>query len=65
MPLFALVFGKLLNTIGNDTSNAELASKVNSVVLYFVYLAAGTFVASYVEVACWMLTGEWLLALGM
>lgn len=58
LPIYTLIFGKLVNAIGKDTSNDELASQVNSIVIYFVYLAAGTFVASYFEVTAWMLTGR-------
>jgi ATP-binding cassette, subfamily B (MDR/TAP), member 1 len=73
IPLFALIFGDLLNIFGagsfsecgSDTSSPEyldcasdaLVKEVNRYCLYFLYLALGTLVASYGLVTFWMWTG--------
>ena len=59
LPVFAYLFGQIVNNIGG-LSGATLISNVNQTVLYFVYLAIATFVASYLEMALWMLSGELL-----
>ena len=56
LPVFAYLFGKIVNNIGALTGS-DLISNVNQTVLYFVYLAIGTFVASYLEMSLWMLSG--------
>lgn len=56
LPVFAYLFGKIVNNIGG-LNGANLISNVDQTVLYFVYLAIATFVASYLEMALWMLSG--------
>lgn len=48
---------QLLNTVGNVNNIDSFLDEMNTVVLYFLYLGLGTFVASYAEVTFWMLTG--------
>ncbi|KAK7331427.1 hypothetical protein VNO77_25652 [Canavalia gladiata] len=56
-PLMTVILGKLINTFGStDPSQAIL--EVSKVSLLFVYLAIGTGVASFLQVSCWMVTGE-------
>lgn len=57
LPVFAYLFGKIVNNIGG-LSGDNLIANVNQTVLYFVYLAIATFVASYLEMSLWMLSGE-------
>ena len=58
LPVFAYLFGKIVNNIGQLSGN-DLISNVNQTVLYFVYLAIATFVASYLEMSLWMLSGTY------
>lgn len=53
LPLFSLIFGELINLFGFgiETTRDDLAKKVLHVALWFVYVAIGTFVCSYGEVA--------------
>ncbi|XP_027333508.1 ABC transporter B family member 11-like [Abrus precatorius] len=58
MPLMTLIFGNMINAFGGSTSTKEVVDEVSKVSLNFVYLAAGTFVASLLQMTCWMITGE-------
>lgn len=54
-PLFAVVFGELVDTFGEATGN--FVDDVNQIALYFVYLACATLVASFFEVAMFSWAG--------
>ncbi|CAI8590911.1 unnamed protein product [Vicia faba] len=56
-PLMTLIFGKLINAFGGSDSSA-IVKQVSKVSLLFVYLAAGAGIASFLQVSCWMVTGE-------
>ncbi len=58
MPAWTVIFGRLLNSFGENTDLNELQDEVNKYVLMFVYIGAITLVLSYLQVACWSLTGE-------
>ncbi|PNX93309.1 ABC transporter B family member, partial [Trifolium pratense] len=58
MPLMTLIFGNMINAFGGSSSTKEVVDEVSKVSLKFVYLAAGTFVASLLQLTCWMITGE-------
>lgn len=51
-PLFTIVFGQLINSIGTGTT--DLQGSLRTLVLYFTGLACISLVASYVQVACFM-----------
>lgn len=57
MPIFALVIGKMVNTLGNGTPQSGLTSELNDCTLFFLYLAIVSFLVCYLEIAMWMLTG--------
>ncbi|EFN58606.1 hypothetical protein CHLNCDRAFT_34209 [Chlorella variabilis] len=58
MPLFALIFGGLVNSFGGNEDDPDaLTEQVTKYSLYFVYLGVGAFVAAYLQVALWTLTG--------
>ncbi|XP_004508080.1 ABC transporter B family member 11-like [Cicer arietinum] len=57
IPLMILIFGSMINAFGESTTS-KLVDEVSKVSLKFVYLAAGTFVASFLQLTCWMITGE-------
>ncbi|PON33800.1 ABC transporter [Parasponia andersonii] len=56
-PLMALIFGQLINTFGSS-DQSHVLNEVSKVSLKFVYLAIGTGIASFLQVSCWMVTGE-------
>ncbi|KAL5221229.1 hypothetical protein ABZP36_025942 [Zizania latifolia] len=56
-PLMTVVFGQVINAFGGAT-NDNILSRVNEAVLNFVYLGIGTAVVSFLQVACWTITGE-------
>ncbi|CAK7348531.1 unnamed protein product [Dovyalis caffra] len=67
-PVMSILFGDLVNSFGQNQNNkdvVDLVSKVNMISIYasfvslkFVYLGVGSGVASFLQVACWMVTGE-------
>nr|CAA75922.1 P-glycoprotein-like protein [Arabidopsis thaliana] len=57
-PLMTLLFGDLIDSIGQNQSNKDIVEIVSKVCLKFVYLGLGTLGAAFLEVACWMITGE-------
>ncbi|XP_056175493.1 ABC transporter B family member 9-like [Syzygium oleosum] len=56
-PLMTLIFGKLINSFGSSDRD-HVVKEVSKVAVLFLYLALGTGVASFLQVACWMVTGE-------
>ncbi|KAL8262245.1 hypothetical protein R6Q59_026294 [Mikania micrantha] len=60
MPIMAILYGDLLNSFGqNQSQNShEVVRAVSKVALKIVYLAIGCAIASFLQVAMWMITGE-------
>ncbi|KAH7655238.1 Xenobiotic-transporting ATPase protein [Dioscorea alata] len=58
LPLTTLLFGNLINSFGGNKNDHSVLHQVSKVALQFVYLAIGAGVASFLQVACWMATGE-------
>uniref|UniRef100_A0A453FAA4 Uncharacterized protein n=1 Tax=Aegilops tauschii subsp. strangulata TaxID=200361 RepID=A0A453FAA4_AEGTS len=56
-PLMTVIFGDMIDAFGGATSDNVL-HRVNKAVLSFVYLGIGTAVVSFLQVACWTITGE-------
>uniref|UniRef100_A0ACD5VKI2 Uncharacterized protein n=1 Tax=Avena sativa TaxID=4498 RepID=A0ACD5VKI2_AVESA len=56
-PLMTVIFGDLIDAFGGATTGNVL-HRVNKAVLSFVYLGFGTAVVSFLQVACWTITGE-------
>ncbi|KAM7270970.1 hypothetical protein ACFE04_030184 [Oxalis oulophora] len=56
-PLLAIIFGRLIHTFGSTATN-DIVHQVSKVSLDFVYLAIGTGIAAFLQVSCWMVTGE-------
>ncbi|KAM7527834.1 hypothetical protein LguiB_031244 [Lonicera macranthoides] len=54
------LFGNLIQLLGVDGSERsdELFQKLTQHTLYILYIAAGVFAAGWIEVSCWILTGE-------
>ncbi|THG10813.1 hypothetical protein TEA_002096 [Camellia sinensis var. sinensis] len=58
MPLMTVLLGQLIDSFGQNQNNKQVVRVVSQVSLKFVYLALGAGVASFLQVACWMVTGE-------
>ncbi|XP_008777170.2 ABC transporter B family member 2-like [Phoenix dactylifera] len=59
VPVFLIFFGKLIDVAAVGSSNpASVSHKVGEYALDFVYLGFGILVSAWIEVACWMHTGE-------
>ncbi|CAM0908393.1 unnamed protein product [Alopecurus aequalis] len=56
-PFMLVILGDLIDAFGGATSGNVL-HRVNKAVLSFVYLGIGTAVVSFLQVACWTITGE-------
>ncbi|KAF7802891.1 ABC transporter B family member 11-like [Senna tora] len=52
LPLMTIIFGDVFDAFGAHSDTKKLVS------LDFVYLALGTFFASFLQVSCWMVTAE-------
>ncbi|KAL7112389.1 hypothetical protein ACP275_04G001200 [Erythranthe tilingii] len=57
IPLMTLLFGQLIDSFGLN-AGPDVVKSVSKVALKFVYLAIGCGVAAFLQVACWMITGE-------
>ncbi|KAK1670313.1 hypothetical protein QYE76_058472 [Lolium multiflorum] len=51
------LFGKAINTLHGRHSH-QLFDNIKQHALYFLYIAIGVFFAGWIEVSCWILTGE-------
>ncbi|CAL9779779.1 unnamed protein product [Musa acuminata subsp. burmannicoides] len=58
LPLMTVLFGDLIQSFGGASDIHDVLRRVSKVALEFVYLAVGAGVASFLQVACWMATGE-------
>ncbi|XP_042513446.1 ABC transporter B family member 4-like [Macadamia integrifolia] len=58
MPIMTLLFGQIINSFGENSNSKTVVHEVSKVSLKFVYLAVGAGVASFLQVSCWMVTGE-------
>ncbi|CAO2180196.1 unnamed protein product [Urochloa humidicola] len=58
MPFMTVLFGNLIDAFGGAMSIHEVVDRVSNVSLQFIYLALASAVASFVQVTCWMITGE-------
>ncbi|XP_003593853.3 ABC transporter B family member 9 [Medicago truncatula] len=56
-PLMTLFLGNVINAFGSSNP-ADAIKQVSKVSLLFVYLAIGSGIASFLQVTCWMVTGE-------
>ncbi|KAL6626331.1 hypothetical protein ACP70R_030057 [Stipagrostis hirtigluma subsp. patula] len=58
MPFMTVLFGNLIGAFGGALSIHDVVNRVSMVSLDFIYLAIASAVASFVQVTCWMITGE-------
>lgn len=59
IPVFFIFFGRLINAFGEYADDPEtMSTEVSKNALYFLFLAIVVLIAAWLEVACWMHTGE-------
>uniref|UniRef100_A0A0E0JHC1 ABC transporter B family member 21 n=1 Tax=Oryza punctata TaxID=4537 RepID=A0A0E0JHC1_ORYPU len=58
LPFMTVLFGNLIDAFGGAMSIHDVVNRVSMVSLEFIYLAIASAVASFVQVTCWMITGE-------
>ncbi|XVE88300.1 hypothetical protein DITRI_Ditri19aG0058900 [Diplodiscus trichospermus] len=56
-PLMSLIFGQLINSFG-DTDPSHVVKEVSKIAVKFLYLGVYACIAAFLQVACWMVTGE-------
>ncbi|KAK2641571.1 hypothetical protein Ddye_023334 [Dipteronia dyeriana] len=56
-PLMSVIFGEIVDSFGTATPD-NVVSVVSKASLKFVYLAIAAGIASFLQVSCWMSTGE-------
>ncbi|CAN4095016.1 unnamed protein product [Withania somnifera] len=57
-PLMAVLFGELVDSFGMTADSEEIVGQVSKVSLKFIYLAVGSGLATFTQVACWTVTSE-------
>ncbi|KAJ1284937.1 hypothetical protein BS78_03G243600 [Paspalum vaginatum] len=57
-PIMTVIFGQVINAFGDAADLSDVLPRVNKAVLNFVYLGIATAVVSFLQVACWTMTGE-------
>ncbi|KAK4745579.1 hypothetical protein SAY87_011891 [Trapa incisa] len=58
IPLMTIIFGEVVNSFGQNSDKNHMIDAVSKVSLKFLYLALGSGVAAFTQVASWMITGE-------
>ncbi|KAJ4951024.1 hypothetical protein NE237_027856 [Protea cynaroides] len=60
LPSLFYLNGTVFNNFGSssNTNSQQLVSKTNQTAIYYLYLACGSLVASFMEGYCWTRTGE-------
>ncbi|XP_021822002.1 ABC transporter B family member 4-like [Prunus avium] len=57
-PLMTIIFGDVINSFGQTGNNKEVVDAVSKVAQKFIYLAVGAAAAAFLQMSCWMVTGE-------
>ncbi|XP_004297067.1 PREDICTED: ABC transporter B family member 11-like [Fragaria vesca subsp. vesca] len=58
MPLLILVMGDMITSFGETGNDKRESAVVSKVALKFIYLAFGGAAAAFLQMSCWMITGE-------
>ncbi|EDK31467.1 multidrug resistance protein-like transporter family ABC domain protein (macronuclear) [Tetrahymena thermophila SB210] len=58
LPLFALIFGQMTDSFGPTSTGDQIVDAAGTQSLYFLYIGLGTFFLSWVQMSCWMISGE-------
>ncbi|XP_045813311.1 ABC transporter B family member 3-like [Trifolium pratense] len=58
MPLMTIIIGDALDAFGGNVNTKQIVHQVSKVSLKFAIMGACTFLAVFLQVSCWMITGE-------
>ncbi|WCJ22612.1 ABC transporter B family member 11 [Euphorbia peplus] len=58
LPLMTVFLGDTVDAFGEKQNNSDTVHVISQISLKFVYLAIGSAVASFLQISCWMVTGE-------
>nr|DAD32947.1 TPA_asm: hypothetical protein HUJ06_011798 [Nelumbo nucifera] len=58
LPLMTVLFGQIVDSFRDTLGTKNVVHEISKVCLNLVYLAVGAGVAAFLQVACWMITGE-------
>ncbi|XP_020273299.1 ABC transporter B family member 4-like isoform X4 [Asparagus officinalis] len=58
VPLMTVIFGNSIQSLGGARDIHDTVPRASKVCLQFFYLAVGDGLASFIQVSCWMATGE-------
>ncbi|KAH0660368.1 hypothetical protein KY289_029116 [Solanum tuberosum] len=58
LPIMTVLFGELTDSFGQNQNNKDVLRIVTKISLKMVYLALACGVAAFLQVACWMISGE-------
>ncbi|GKV23316.1 hypothetical protein SLEP1_g33060 [Rubroshorea leprosula] len=58
MPLMTIVFGEIVDAFGQSQKDQEIVRVVSKVCLKYIYLGIGSAAAAFLQVTCWIVTGE-------
>ncbi|KAM5568564.1 ABC transporter B family member 11-like [Rosa sericea] len=58
LPLMTVIMGEVINSFGETTNTKNVVGLVSQVALKFVYLAVGAAAAAFLQMSCWIITGE-------
>eukprot|EP00249_Psilotum_nudum_P017807 c26498_g2_i1 orf=1-1242(-) len=58
IPIFFIFFGKLIDAFGSQSNPHKMGKEVAKYAFYFLYLGLAVLGAGWLEVSCWMQTGE-------
>ncbi|KAE9609966.1 hypothetical protein Lal_00006438 [Lupinus albus] len=57
-PLMTIIIGDTIDAFGGNANTTQVVHEVSKASLKFVYMGAGAFVAAFLQVSCWVITGE-------
>ncbi|MCI20045.1 ABC transporter B family member 11-like, partial [Trifolium medium] len=58
MPLLTIIIGDAIDAFGGNVNTKQVVHQVFKVSLRFAIIGAGAFFAAFLQVDCWMITGE-------
>ncbi|KAL0919048.1 hypothetical protein M5K25_011116 [Dendrobium thyrsiflorum] len=58
LPIMTILYGKIIQSFAGAEQANDVTPAVSKVTLEYVYLAISSGLASFIQVACWMATGE-------
>ncbi|KAL4464298.1 hypothetical protein ABPG72_011343 [Tetrahymena utriculariae] len=57
-PMFALIFGQMTDSFGPNSTGDDLVDAAGKQSLYFFFIGVGSFLMSWIQLGCWMISGE-------